>query len=338
MNKILFVGDMHVVPEEIEECQKLLDYVLELALLHKASVCFLGDQHHTHSVVRLEVLKFWRDNFENFQQHNICTVALVGNHDLSNAHCSKEHAMLAYQDLVHVIDGPDIIPEINEYFMFLPYYHSNEEFIRVCKINYDVNNLHTVICHQTFNGAIYEKGFYAKDGVEVSEIPQTQIISGHIHTYFSSNKLLYVGSPRWRTFTDANVEKFLILMTYQKDGTPESFEKFPTDKVCRKIVTLTEEEFLQDPNLDRTHQKVHLIIEDTKDKLIQKKSLYSKKGFLIKGVIKENSKHIRVRESEGIKTAFRKYFDQTTHNYQTPRKELISLIRSRLFTDFYESE
>jgi DNA repair exonuclease SbcCD nuclease subunit len=337
MKKILFVGDMHVVPEEIGECQKLLDYTLSLAVKNQAIVCFLGDQHHTHSIVRVETLRFWRKNFVAFKEKSIEVIALVGNHDLSNANSLEEHAMLAYEDLVCVVDSPKIIPSINKHFLFMPYYSNNQDFVEIVNSKF-AENTHTVICHQTFNGAMYEKGFYAKDGIDVTSIPQKTIISGHIHSYSQTNKLLYVGSPRWRTLSDANIDKSLFLVSYSEDGVIQETEQFSTEHVCKKILFLKEEELALQSNLSSEKQKIYLTIEDNKEELIRKKDFYSNLGFLVRGVVKNLKKEIVVRESDGIKKAFEKYFQYATPFLKTNSQALSELVRERIFGDFYANE
>ena len=334
MKKILFVGDMHVVPEEIEECQKLLDYTLSLAIKNQAVVCFLGDQHHTHSIVRVEALRFWRKNFMAFKEKNIEVIALVGNHDLSNANSLEEHAMLAYEDLVCVVDSPKIIPAVNKHFLFMPYYPNNQDFIEIVNRKF-AENTHTLICHQTFNGAMYERGFYAKDGIDVASIPQKTIISGHIHCYSRTDKLLYVGSPRWRTLSDANIDKNLFLISCSDDGVIQETERFSTEHVCRKILFLKEEDLSSQPNLNSEKQKIYVTIEDNKEELIRKKVFYSNLGFLVRGVIKDLKKEVVVRESDGIKKAFQKYFEYATPSLKTNPQALSELVRERIFGDFY---
>lgn len=329
-HRILYIGDMHVVPEEIEEAQALLDYVLELALEFQARVCFLGDQHHTHSIVRVETLTFWYKNFERFKQHQIPVIALVGNHDLSSSYQSNEHAMVSYQHLITVIDHPSCDPEISGLF-YVPYLANSETFIKICQ---EQASFPTVVCHQTFLNAQYDNGFYAKEGIDLASIPQTQIISGHIHSYFQEGKLLYVGSPRWRNFSDSNIEKFLCLITHHKDGTIDSLQKFPTDHVCKKIIQITEEEWGKQRSLDPKKHKIQLILKGTKQELLQKKDLYAKQGFLVKGIVEEERGKCKVSESAGIKEAFKKYFYDNHRGFSTSSTHLLSLIQKRLFTDF----
>lgn len=329
-HRILYVGDMHVVPEELEDAQALLDYALKIALQYKARICFLGDQHHTHSIVRVETLTFWYKNFERFKYHQIPVIALVGNHDLSNSYQSHEHAMVSYQNLITVVDQPYNDPYLPGLF-YVPYVANDETFIHICQ---EKALSPTVVCHQTFLNAQYENGFYAKEGIDLASIPQTQIISGHIHSYFNEGKLLYVGSPRWRNFSDSNLEKFLCLITHREDGTIESLQKFPTDLVCKKILRMTEEEWGQQSSLDPKKQTIQLLLKGTKQQILQKKDFFSQQGFLVKGIIEEEKIQHKVSESEGIKQAFKKYFYRNSKSLATPSSYLFSLIQKRLFTDF----
>jgi len=64
---VVYVGDPHVVVDELEECRRLVDAIRAFALNQKATrVVFLGDQTHNHSTARLEVLHFWRQAFLDY--------------------------------------------------------------------------------------------------------------------------------------------------------------------------------------------------------------------------------------------------------------------------------
>ena len=239
--KILYVGDMHVVPEDIEECQRLLDFVFEFAKEQQAQVVFLGDQHHTHSIVRIEVMRFWYENFKRFQTLKKKTIALVGNHDLSHSLHPQEHSMVPYKDLIQVVDS--LFWDETTRILYAPYYASSEKFLEeVTKFKQQNPEYHTLVCHQTFSGAQYENGFYAKESIELDQVPYSQIISGHIHSTNQIGKLLYVGSPRWKTFADANIDKSLFLIDHAEDGSIQHITKISTAPFCKKIVVVSEKE------------------------------------------------------------------------------------------------
>jgi DNA repair exonuclease SbcCD nuclease subunit len=208
MIKVLLVGDMHVVPEELQDCQKVIDAIRDTVVwgIKNSKIdtaVFMGDQHHTHAVVRLEVLSFWREAL--LELGKLCKVVLLkGNHDAPADINSRIHVLEAYEGLpnVVVIDKATTIDGID----FVPYMPA-QAFVETVK---DLK-APTLICHQTFQGAQYENGFFAHDGIELSLTPHKHVFSGHIHTPQSWDKLIYVGSPRWRTVSDANVNRFFTI-------------------------------------------------------------------------------------------------------------------------------
>jgi DNA repair exonuclease SbcCD nuclease subunit len=237
----LLVGDPHVVVDELYDAEALLQLILKLvAAARYNGVVFLGDLHHNHSNVRVEVMQFWRKAFSEIRAKSLAsdlTVhALVGNHDRPADANSTAHALQAYQDLVTAVDDPMwLTPGV----IMLPYYHDPLKFIGAC-IGYV--GAETLVCHQTFAAAKYENGFYAPDGVDPKDIPQEQVISGHIHTPQEFGKVWYPGAPRWRISTDANVYRALQAVTFDEDGKLTSRCAFSTDTYCRKLIDLTFEE------------------------------------------------------------------------------------------------
>ena len=56
----LLLGDPHVKKSNLEESQKLMNFVIDVAVSRKVdSIEILGDLFHTHAVKRLEVEDFW---------------------------------------------------------------------------------------------------------------------------------------------------------------------------------------------------------------------------------------------------------------------------------------
>ena len=97
----------------------------------------------------------------------------------------------------------------------------------------------TVVCHQTFAGSDYGNGFYAKDGINPDLIPQKKIIGGHIHSGQEFGKVFYVGSPRWRTLTDANQDRAIWLIEFDGEGNLLNKTPFSTNGVCRRVFAAT---------------------------------------------------------------------------------------------------
>jgi hypothetical protein len=298
--KWLFVGDVHATVQELGDCEKLVDLILEKTDL-ETEVVFLGDQYHTHATLRIEVVDFWNRALKRVKEKSQGVVLVVGNHDMPNDSSQRVHSLLANNtDGMHVVDSPFKRFGIG----FLPYYHDRAQFVE------EANNLGsaTIVCHQTFDGAKYENGFFAKDGVDLKLLKAKHIISGHIHTPASFDRVTYVGAPRWRTASDANIERFLHLYKSGPAGTLELVEKIPTGTHCRKILHATVyEDGTYEGRTDASEGDVLQV-----DIVGSKEFCDSKKLDLASPMVKVRTfptvhKTIKVRESDGIDAAFGKY-------------------------------
>ena len=228
------VGDVHCTPEEIGDCEKLIDLVVEVAQENKAGqIVFLGDQHHTHGVVRLEVIDFWKRAFHRLVKVTNEVIVLVGNHDMLTDTSSSLHSMSCYEDgSITIVDSPQIIGNV----LHLPYYHYNEDFVDCCN---QFSQFKDLVCHQSFDTCRYDNGAFVSNGVDHSLIPQTTIIAGHIHTTqelkFGNQKIYYCGSPRWRNRNDENKIKWIYVVERDVEGALMKIDRVPTDKACRAI-------------------------------------------------------------------------------------------------------
>lgn len=183
-NRILLVGDVHAVPEELDDCRALIELVRTVCKDEKVNeVLFLGDLYNTHNVMRVEVLNFWKTAFDALTQDKLNVWALVGNHDYAGEGLLI-HSMMAHQDQIKVVNGPmSLAPNV----LMLPYMADKEQFLKVCHKNRDMQ---TLICHQTFSGATYDNGMYAPDGIDPADIPQTTVIGGHVHCLSDDTEIL----------------------------------------------------------------------------------------------------------------------------------------------------
>src|SRR5581483_9288 len=237
--KILRVGDPHVKVNNIKESEKLLKFIVWLAVEHKVDrIEILGDLFHTHSIIRLEVLRFWEEAL--IELANVCeVVVLVGNHDQTGDYSSSASALDVFQWIEDSKKNLKIvnIPTINGQFLYVPYIHDSARFVDV------VNSLSglakVLVCHQTFKGSKYESGMYTPDGIDVSLLsPQfIHVISGHIHSRQEFGRVKYPGTPRWDTTADANQPKGLTIYVHS-DSTGEiiSEEYISTEGVCSPIL------------------------------------------------------------------------------------------------------
>lgn len=236
-NNSLFIGDPHVQVSNLKDSLKLMDFIKDQAKKHNVSkIVFLGDLFHTHGVIRIEVLNFWKNAFKELQrQYDI--IALCGNHDMILG--ESKYAGLSsvsmldeqYKYNVSIIDCPTIIDGV----AYVPYMSDKAAFLSACGELYSEGATKLLVAHQTFTGATYENGFYAEDGIDPALIPQEYILSGHIHKQQEIGKCFYQGTPKWDTMSDANEDKGIWIYTHNKDMSIKSKKFISTKKVVTPI-------------------------------------------------------------------------------------------------------
>jgi DNA repair exonuclease SbcCD nuclease subunit len=189
--KALLVGDLHVQVNNLEETSNLFKLIEKTATEHAVdAIVFLGDIFHTHSVVRQEVVDLLQDNLRRLSKSNAIYI-LAGNHDGSSPTSTKINAVRqTLSHLVTVIDensGPLVLGP----YGLIGFTHSEDDFKKL------LPDAQYLVCHQTFNGATYENGFYAPDGFSVESVSQyKRVIAGHIHSSQSVANITYIGTPR----------------------------------------------------------------------------------------------------------------------------------------------
>lgn len=315
----LFVGDIHATPEELGDCEVLMNFVEEIAEREEVDeVCFMGDQHHTHNIIRAEVMAFYRARFKAWRQRRWLTRALVGNHDYAGEG-HPVHAMMIYEDIINVVDRPLLVSGR----LYLPYYADREKFV------VDAQAGHTLICHQTFEGSMYENGFYAQDGVDPARLPQKHIISGHIHTPQGFDRVKYIGAPRWRSRDDANIDRYIMLYEFTDEGDVVDYVGFSTNDVCRQIKYVLDTPAMPfggdlDPKVDW-----RIDIQGPADFVESRKALFQRPGVKVR-TFKTDKVVVRVKESEGIATAFHTYLSNHTPKAGTSKERLAKMAAERL--------
>ncbi len=348
---LVVIGDMHVVPSELEECQRVIDLVAAtggvLAKDHEVRFLFLGDQHDTWGLVQSQVTSFWLSALKQLLVWGEVWM-LKGNHDQNDLH-PNDHALLPYKEIkgVHVVDQPQSMLIHKQVIVMAPFYPDPKVFEKELQefaeqeatlygledpVDRDFNYL---FCHQTFQDALFENGFQTKDGVDSVRLAHyRRIVSGHIHRAQSFGKVEYLGAPRWRHVDDAQMkERFITTFVIEPDQEKISERlQTPTSPVCRKIVRCEDVEgqlsVFPEPFLKQEDYRLYVHIKGSR-KYIENQSKYWKTNF---PSVKLNStrvekRDIKVRESMGVQAAFRNYIDNqykpqfTTHEKLKKRLE-----------------
>ncbi len=337
----LDVGDPHVKVTELEECGRLADEVLALARAKKVDkILVTGDCFHSFALLRQEVIRYWKDTFKKWTQPKaiegtlgiVCppefeVIITPGNHDMTGdgTTADKLNALMMFEGTpgVTIVSRPMVIDKM----LMLPYYPDPREFVKVCN---QYKDCLTVYCHQEFNGSEYENGLFSKNGVNPEDIPQSQVISGHIHKAQNFGKIFYVGSPRWLTASDANQNKALWVITHGPNGTVASATAHSTEGYCRKIVEVddTPESPFNEASLNPNHEYV-INVRGPSAWLESRKPLWT--GRARPRMVNTDVQVARVKESEGISVAFQKFAAAYQPKFGTELAILKAMAEERLF-------
>ena len=308
MNHYLFVGDVHATPSSLSDCEKLFDLIIQTVKEDKTikKVVFLGDLHHTHAIVRLEVVDFYLKQFKRLSEipgvSKFNVILLTGNHDRGNNAGSDASVLSIYEQLTTVITNPVVLGGVG----YMPYIHNPDDFVK--KTN--SLNVDTVICHQSFVGAKFENNFPVADGVDINQIAASKILSGHIHMFQSignnvGKKVLYPGTPRHMIKSDVNQEKNIFIIDMD---TLDITRKVSTS-ICSVFheFEITEQQLFPDlSNVDLSKDRVYLKVTGSKKFVDEKIKEFNGKGFLISTYIEEQE-DIQIKESEGLNHSLKKY-------------------------------
>lgn len=326
--KAIVIGDVHAKSSELSDCWKLLDLIKMTAESRQAdTIIFMGDGFNDFGNVNLDVSFYWEMVFDQLKQYNIYYI--LGNHDF-RAGSPARHALRRYK--INVVDLMDVH---EDGILFIGFTPNNQEFINTCVANKKVP---IVFCHAEFDGAQYENGFYSKHGINIEDVPQVAIISGHIHKKQRLGKCFYVGSPRWLTVSDANQEKYIYYMRIE-GGKFHEMEAISTAGECSPIIEFKEtpDNLFKIPPVcmgfsEVAMPRVTIDLHGPVDFIEKRKEFYKTYNFRIR-TFPERSFKSNIRESEGISIAFKKHLDGFTPKYGTSTDVLAKMFSDR-FTDF----
>lgn len=306
IDNYLLVGDPHVRKDNLEESKKLLLWIKGLSEETKSRVIFFGDQHDGHGNVRVEVLEFWDWAYRLFLPHKV-SLTITGNHDM-NMECTAS-ALAPNRDITQLIDKEPKLTQISRSYGIyaIPYVKSSAQFEQI--VSAAPADCRTILCHQEFNGAQYENGFYAPGGVNLSKVPEHILfVSGHIHkSQVIPGRVVYIGTPRHLTSSDIGSTKGVHLWRATADPKQSLFQIIQTpESVCEtmKKIVLTPENANQDiPNSSKVVVEVSGP-EDFVKKACSKLPDQVKVRTLVDSPAESKAE---IKESEGINVAFAKY-------------------------------
>lgn len=271
--KILRIGDPHVKPANIEESERLMEFIFAQAKHFNVDVIeILGDLFDTMSIIRLEVLEFWRKWLVKFSEE-FKVIVLVGNHDQSGNMSSNQHALSSFVNMnpgkLIIVDRPLILESIG----YLPFIRNNDEFVSQANL-LAAGGARFLVSHTEYAGSKFDNGMYAPHGVDPDKIDPrlTTLLSGHVHTEQEFGRVIYPGTARWASASDANKRKGIWLYEHSDQGTMASRGFISTESVCVPIVSIEWKEGDPQPEFP-TNAKVSVELIGTSNWIQQQKAV-----------------------------------------------------------------
>lgn len=326
MRRILWVGDPHVEPHDIQDAINLANLVYKTCENNPGvTVVIAGDLYHTHGIIHADVLWFWHHFFENLRKMGVESIVIKGNHDMPGTEGSLATSLLA-----HTYQTTAVLYEPLSWngILFCPYTHDPEQLVGWSNEHPECK---TLMCHATFDGSMFDNGFYAPEheAVRPGAILQQEIISGHIHRPQQFDKVWYPGAPRWKTKSDANEERATWLLDFADDGVLQDRKPVSTGDACRRIYHRVD---TPDDEASLKHDPRHDYRVDSIGPaawLETRKPLFA--GWARwHGVKTDTRAAVQVRESEGVQVAFSKWLAAYEPKYGTSREVLEGLVKERV--------
>lgn len=212
---MLIISDLHINEKIVEEgiLPKLAHFLEEQRLLHNASVLtILGDLWDEHTDperwITFRVLDAVADFFRVLRFDHI--ILLKGNHDESfiGLHNLK---IISLDQRVKIIDTPQLINVGKHQFFCIPFMKDKDHFQRVIET---APESVIVLMHQTIVGFKLNSFKIAESGVQIQK-EFSLVVSGDLHTFQSSNKIIYIGSP-YQVRRDEDPHKFMMVIKEDK--------------------------------------------------------------------------------------------------------------------------
>lgn len=213
MSKTLLVGDPHGKISNVKDFEQFLAQLLIIVGSGKyKKVIVLGDLFDSFAVIRSEIMAFWSQFLISSGRYSE-VILIVGNHDMAGE-SGGAHSLEPFKSFPNV-KVVDTLTEIDGVY-YMPFVRDNAAFeISIRSIPAGA----LLICHQSFNGAQFDNGFYDPHGADPSCVSQLAgVISGHVHKQQKVANIWYPGTPYQMTFSDAGETKGVFEVTLGSDG------------------------------------------------------------------------------------------------------------------------
>lgn len=220
--KVLFIGDVHIRPENIIEVEEFKQFVVGLIIENNYEyIVMAGDILHTHEKLHTLALNCAIKCIETFAEYTK-VICMVGNHDMINNQqfLTNNHWLTVFENKntnIIVVERPKIFEIGKSHFMCVPYVFPGR-FVEAMDTN-KKNEWKTMDCifaHQEFRGC--RMGAIVSEIGDEWDLENPLVISGHIHDYQKpQTNIFYPGTPLQHSFGDTGAN-IIVEITFEEDN------------------------------------------------------------------------------------------------------------------------
>lgn len=216
--RIVAIGDPHIT-NNFDIFDRVVDKALSLS---PDMVVILGDLFHTHSVIKAEVFNYWMEKIRYIKERTKLVI-IRGNHDAPHDKVIYDKvgpikflSSIFNDESVIVANHIKTFSSSDIDLLFMPFFYTEQEMeSALSSLPINTQKFDYIFCHQTFEGGMYQNGFYAPDAFKIDFVqsllkPNGKIVSGHLHAKQQFGPVVYVGTPMWLTRSDLDSDKFIL--------------------------------------------------------------------------------------------------------------------------------
>jgi len=320
MKKILWIGDLHVTQKDDESLQRLFARILDMQSSHDA-VILAGDIYNDHGVSHARVQETIMDFFSklappNSQHRDVFNIE--GNHDKTSDGAHSSLTVHLSQNVSQILEAYGA-STIGDGIALVPYYRDDAHFVAAVQ-KMAAKGAKIIFCHQEFKGAMYSASVKSESGVDPSLFADLTFICGHFHNSHvakdSMPRIVYPGTPRWLTKSDANQDKGLWSFTIE-NGILLNVEFKSSADIVPAYWDFNANDSFEMPHRVKKDDKVYINYSgDSESDFLSKYSNY-------KIILRSDKKDLApeekvVSESKGIVNSISDYIDQGTFRTEKP--------------------
>jgi DNA repair exonuclease SbcCD nuclease subunit len=217
----LCYSDLHIRPERLEDCEKALVRIGEVALKlqdklkSKLMIVNGGDTFNTRGLIRTICFDRLYHHYSKWFEAGLKQSIIVGNHDQEDRD-GEIHPMRVFSnwDGWFVFDKPTTVSFDGVYTSFFPYLPKDQipDAIKLAVSAAGEDPKHDAFVHWGIKGAMRNDFNKDTDGVPVEWLtPFRKVFSGHYHFRNAFENVQYIGSPIQQNFSEMGQDKGIVL-------------------------------------------------------------------------------------------------------------------------------